>query len=362
MERVYNFNPGPAALPLEVLEKAREELLNFRGSGMSVMETSHRSKEFEAVHNEAQEKIKKLIGAGDDFKVLFLQGGASLQFAMVPMNYLDKDRSADYIITGSWSEKALKEAKRFGKINIAGTTEQEKKYTRIPKQAELKLDAKAVYVHITSNNTIFGTQWASFPITGNVPLVADMSSDFLSRKFDPKPFGLIYAGAQKNLGPAGVTVVLIRNDFLAKANQDLPSMLTYHTYAKENSLYNTPPCLGIYMVNLFMDWILNNGGIEGMEKRNQEKGTLLYGVIDNHASFYKCPVEKDSRSLMNVVFRLPSEQLEDDFVKQGKSAGFVGLKGHRSVGGIRISMYNAIGPEVIKELVRYMEDFAKKNG
>jgi len=326
------------------------------------METSHRSKEYEAVHNEAQEKIKKILGIGDDFKVLFLQGGASLQFVMVPMNYLDKDKRADYIITGYWSERALKEAKRFGTINIAATTEQDKKYTRIPKQSELKLDPSAVYVHLTSNNTIFGTQWANFPTTGNIPLVADMSSDFLSKKFDPKPFGLMYAGAQKNLGPAGVTVVVIRDDFLAKANPDLPSVLTYHTHAKENSLYNTPPCFAVYVVYLFMEWVLDHGGLDGMEKRNQEKGGLLYGAIDKYPGYYTCPVDKDSRSLMNVVFRLPTEQLEDAFVKQGKAAGFLGLKGHRSVGGIRVSMYNTIGPEVIKELVCFMEDFAKKNG
>ena len=362
MERVFNFNPGPAALPLEALQKARDELLDFRGSGMSVLETSHRSKDYEAVNNEAMANLRKLVGVGDEFQVLFLQGGASLQFSMVPMNFLSSDRTADYIMTGSWSEKALKEAKLIGKASVAATTEKDKKYQRIPRQDELKLDPGAVYCHYTSNNTIFGTQWKAAPKTGQVPLVCDMSSDFLSRRIDMKAHGLIYAGAQKNAGPAGVTIVLARRDFLEKARKDIPIILRYETHAKENSLYNTPPCFAVYMVNLVTGWIIEQGGLEGIEKRNAEKGRLLYGAIDKHPDFFRCPVEKDSRSLMNVVFRLPSEQLEEEFVAEGKKHRFIGLKGHRSVGGIRVSMYNAIGPDVIGHLVGFMEEFLQKKG
>jgi phosphoserine aminotransferase len=359
--RPTNFNPGPAVLPLEVMKKAQEELLDLRGCGLSILETSHRSKDYEAVHNETIAKIRKLLGVGDEFRVLFMGGGASTQFAIVPMNYLTRDTSADYIVTGAWGEKAVKEAKLHGKVNVAATTEDNKQYKRVPKQEELKLDPGAVYCHYTSNNTIFGTQWAAAPKAG-VPLVCDMSSDFLSRPVEMPAHGIVYAGAQKNAGPAGVTIVLIHKDLLAKAREDIPIILRYKTHEKDNSLYNTPPCFAIYIVNLVMDWVLENGGLEGMKKRNGEKGKLLYGMIDKHPDFFRAPVEKDSRSLMNVVFRLPSEDLEGKFVSEGKAARFVGLKGHRSVGGIRVSMYNAISPEDIARLVQFMEDFVKKNG
>jgi len=360
-DRLVNLYPGPAVLPLEAMKKAREELLNFQGSGLSILEISHRSKEYDAVHNEAIRRIKKILGIGDDFSVLFMQGGASLQFVAVPMNFLTSDLAADYILTGSWSEKALKEAKLLqGKINVAATTEKDKKYMRIPGQEELRLTADAVYCHYTSNNTIFGTQWHTTPQAGNVPLVADMSSDFLSRKFDVKAHGIIYAGAQKNAGPAGVTIVIIRKDFLEKARTDIPIILRYATHEGKNSLYNTPPCFAVYMVNFCMEWVLENGGLEGMEERNRKKGELLYGMIDRYPDFFRCPVEKSARSLMNVVFRLPTEELEAEFVAEGRKNNFIGLKGHRSVGGIRVSMYNAIGPEIIERLVQLMEDFAKK--
>lgn len=360
MERVHNLYAGPAVLPLDVLDKIREEIYNIRFSGMSILEISHRSKEYEAIHNDTIDKMRSVIGLGPEYKVLFLGGGASLQFAMLPMNFLPAGASADYIMTGHWSERALAEAQIIGKVNIAATTEKDKKYTRIPKQEELKLDPKAVYCHYTTNNTIFGSQWQYTPNAGKVPLVADMSSDFMSRPIDASAHAMIYAGAQKNAGPAGVTVVIMREDFLAKAKKDIPIILRYETHAKENSLYNTPPCFAIYTVSLVLDWIIKNGGLAGVQKRNEEKGKLLYGMIDKYPDFFKAPVEKDSRSLMNVVFRLPSEALEEEFVNEGKKRKFIGLKGHRSVGGIRVSMYNAINPEQIQELVKFMEEFAQK--
>jgi phosphoserine aminotransferase len=362
MARVHNYYAGPAALPLEAIRAAQEELLDFRGSGMSVMEISHRSKEYEGLHNETIALIKELMGLGENFKVLFLQGGASLQFAMVPMNLLTREKSADYVLTGSWSKKAIKEAKLFGTARIAATSEKDGVFFRIPKQKELDLDANAVYCHITSNNTIFGTQWRKFPDTGGVPLVADMSSDILSRRFDPAPFGLIYAGAQKNLGPSGVTVVIVREDMLDKMNKGLPTMLTYQTHVGENSLFNTPPCLAIYMVYQCLKWVKDRGGAQAMEKENEAKAKLIYGAIDENSDFFRCPIEPESRSYMNVVFRLPNEELENKFISDGKKATFIGLKGHRSVGGIRVSIYNANTLDSVKDMVRFMKDFAAKNG
>ncbi|MBN2378149.1 MAG: 3-phosphoserine/phosphohydroxythreonine transaminase [Sedimentisphaerales bacterium] len=363
MPRVHNFYAGPAALPLEALEAAREELLDFRGSGVSVMETSHRSKEYDAVHNEAGQLFSELLGLGDNFKVLFLQGGASLQFAMIPMNLLSPDQSADYIITGAWSQKALKEAKLFGTARVAATTEVDGVFNSIPTADQLDLDSNAQYCHLTSNNTIFGTQWRTFPDTGNVPLVADMSSDILSRSFDPSLFGIIYAGAQKNIGPAGVAVVAIRDDVLEKCKKDgVPTMLSYHTHADKNSLFNTPPCFTIYMVNKVFNWLKNKGGVATIEKENAAKADLIYGCIDNSNGYYTCPVAPQSRSWMNVVFRLPSEDLEKKFVAEGLAAGFVGLKGHRSVGGIRVSIYNANGLDSVKDVVNFMTNFVAKNG
>ena len=362
MARAHNYYAGPAALPTEVLEIAQQELLDFAGSGVSVMETSHRSKEFDRVHTEAIALTKELLGLSDDYKVLLLQGGASMQFAMVPMNLLGQGASADYLVTGAWSQKALKEAQIIGKARVAADTEVDGVFTSIPKQQDLDLDAKAAYCHITSNNTIFGTQWRQFPDTGGVPLVADMSSDILSRKIDPGPFGIIYAGAQKNLGPSGMAVVIIRDDMLAKCNTKLPTLLSYKTHADKNSLFNTPPSFAIYMVNRVLNWLKANGGVAAMEKQNTAKAECIYGAIDQSNGFYTNNIAAEDRSQMNVVFRLPSEDLEKKFVAEGLAAGFVGMKGHRSVGGIRVSIYNANGLDSVKDVVGFMKDFATKNG
>jgi len=361
--RAINFNAGPAGLPLPALERARDELIDFHGSGMSIIEHSHRGKEYEAVHDEAIALLTRLLGIADTHQVLFLQGGASHQFAMVPMNFLPKDASADYILTGTWSEKALDEAKIVGSPRVAATTiGPDKRYTRIPRQAELELDPKAAYVHITSNNTIFGTQWHAWPQVGSVPLVADMSSDFLWRPTDVSRFALIYAGAQKNLGPSGVTVVVVRKDLMARGRKDIPKILRYTTFAENNSLYNTPPTFAIYLTRNVLAWIDQQGGLVGMERRNNEKAELLYGALDRMSGFYRAPVEKAARSTMNIVFRLPTEELDDRFVAEAKKQRMVGLKGHRSAGGIRVSAYNAVSPENIRTLVSFMESFAKANG
>ena len=360
--RAINFNAGPAGLPLPALERARDEFIDFQGSGMSILEHSHRGKEYEAVHDEAIALLTRLLGIADTHQVLFLQGGASHQFAMVPMNFLPKDGSADYLLTGTWSEKALDEAKIVGNPRVAATTiGPDKRYIRIPRQAELQLDPKAAYVHITSNNTIFGTQWHAWPQVA-APLVADMSSDFLWRPTDVSRFALIYAGAQKNLGPSGVTVVVIRKDFMATGRKDIPKILRYTTFAENNSLYNTPPTFAIYLMRNVLAWIDQQGGLVAMERRNNEKAELLYGALDRMSGFYRAPVEKAARSTMNIVFRLPTEELDDRFVAEAKKQRMVGLKGHRSAGGIRVSAYNAVSPENIRTLVSFMESFAKANG
>jgi phosphoserine aminotransferase len=362
MARVFNFNPGPAALPLAALERARDELVDFRGSGMSIIEHSHRGKEYEAVHDEAIALIRELLSVSDDYHVLFLQGGASQQFAMVPMNLLPPGKSADYILTGGWSEKALEEAKIVGQTRVAATTAENGKYTRIPHKDELKLDPNAAYVHLTSNNTLFGTQWFEFPDTGSVPLVADMSSDFMWSKFDVSRFGLIYAGAQKNVGPSGIVVVLARKDLVENGRKDIPKIFRYKTHADNRSLYNTPPTFSVYLVRNVLAWIKEQGGLAGIEKTNRDKGRILYDTIDRYADFYRAPVAKDSRSFMNVVFRLPTEALEEQFVGEAKKNKMVGLKGHRSVGGIRVSLYNAVSLEATKALVSFMTEFAQANG
>lgn len=361
MERARNFNPGPAALPLTVLQRVQAELLNFAGTGMAILEISHRSKDYEAVHNGAQALLRELLGIPQEYTILFLGGGASLQFSMVPMNLLGPGMSADYIITGAWSQKAFKEAKLVGSPRVAASTEVDGKFTRIPKQEELQLDPHARYVHITSNNTIFGTQWQSFPKTGQVPLVADMSSDFLWRPFDVKPFGLIYGGAQKNLGPAGVTLVIIRQDLLNLCREDIPIILRFKTHASNNSLYNTPPVFAIYVLKLVLEWIKERGGLTAMERENRAKAERIYGVIDAFPAFYLAPVEKESRSYMNAVFRLPNQELEARFLEEAKAHNFVGLKGHRSVGGIRVSMYNYVERTWVEELASFMEDFAHRH-
>jgi phosphoserine aminotransferase len=361
--RAINFNAGPAGLPLPALERARDELIDFQGSGMSIMEHSHRGKEYEGVHNEAVALLTELLAIPATHTVMFLQGGASLQFAMVPMNFLPKDGSADYIITGTWSEKALEEAKIVGTPRVAATTiTADKRYTRIPRASELNLDPRAAYVHLTSNNTIFGTQWSEFPATGDVPLFADMSSDFLWRPVDVSRFGLIYAGAQKNLGPSGVLVAILRKDLLERQRKDIPRILRYSTHAENNSLYNTPPTFAIYLMRNVLLWLKSIGGLKEMEARNRKKAELLYGALDRMSGFYRAPVEKDSRSVMNIVFRLPSEALEEKFVAEAKQQRMVGLKGHRSAGGIRVSAYNAVSVGDIETLVSFMDAFARANG
>jgi len=359
-QRAYNFNAGPSALPQEVLEQAQQQLVDFRDSGMSIMEMSHRSAIFDEVHNEAIALLKKLYAIPENYEVLFLQGGASLQFTMVPMNFLSTDQKASYVLSGSWSEKAFKEAKFFGTPVEAASTK-ENQYRNIPALADIQFNENDAYVHITSNNTIYGTQWKDYPNTGNVPLVADMSSDILSKPIDIQKFGLIYAGAQKNLGPSGVTVVIIRKDLLEKANENIPTMLKYTTHADSNSLYNTPPTFGIYMLGEVLKWVESNGGVAAVEKHNELKAKVIYDAIDNSNGFYKGHATQESRSLMNITFRVADEELEKLFLVEAKAAGFVGLNGHRSVGGCRASTYNAVPLEACEALRDFMVDFQQKH-
>lgn len=359
--RIFNFNAGPATLPLEVLIEAQAELLNYQQTGMSILEISHRSKPYEAINAEAEATMKELLGLGDKYRVLFLQGGASSQFAMVPMNFLSPGRTADYILTGAWSEKALKEAKLFGNTHVAATTA-EGNYKRIPRMDEIQLSDNPAYVHITSNNTIFGTQWQELPSFGQVPLIADMSSDILNRPFNAEDFALIYAGAQKNLGPSGVTVVIIRKDLLENNPKNISAMKRYETHAKNDSMYNTPPVFSVYMLNLVLRWLKGQGGLAGIEKRNIEKAALVYETIDQSGGFYRGHADIDSRSLMNVTFRLPSEEQEKAFAKEAEQAGLIGLKGHRSVGGLRASIYNAMTVAGCQALRDFMLEFKRKNG
>jgi phosphoserine aminotransferase len=358
--RIVNFAAGPAVLPLPVLEEAQRDLLALPGVGMSVMEISHRSKTFEDILHRAIDDIRALANIPPNYKVLLLQGGASLQFSMVPMNLLTQGATADYIVTGGWSQKAVKEAKKVGKTNVAWT-EGAEVFTRIPRQDELKLTPGAAYVHMTSNNTLFGTQWKSLPDVGDAPLVNDASSDIYSRPIDVAKHGLIYAGAQKNLGPSGVTLVIIREDLLSRATDSLATMLNYKTHAENDSLYNTPPTFGVYVLGLTMKWLRGAGGLEAIAKVNERKAGKLYAEIDR-TGFYRGTAQKDSRSLMNVTFRLPSEELEKKFVKDSTAAGLDGLKGHRSVGGMRASIYNAFPEEGVDALVQFMREFEKKNG
>jgi phosphoserine aminotransferase len=358
--RIFNFNAGPAALPLEVLEEIKDSFLNFGGSGMSITEISHRSTLFDDVINDAVARTRRLLKLYDKFHVLFIQGGASLQFCMIPLNLLGEDDAADYVNTGTWSTKAIKEAEIMGKtVNVVASSE-DINFSYIPKNISFNSDA--VYAHITSNNTIKGTQWASFPETGGVPLIADMSSDIMSRPLDVDKFGLIYAGAQKNIGPAGVCMVIIRDDMLKRVPDTIPSMLKYTTYASKNSMFNTPPCFAIYMIQLVMKWLEESvGGLEKMAELNQEKARILYEAIDA-SGFYQGTAETDSRSLMNVTFRLPDETLEKQFVEQALKNSMGGLKGHRSVGGCRASIYNATPLAAIEALVDFMKQFEQKNG
>jgi phosphoserine aminotransferase len=358
--RIFNFNAGPATLPLPVLQEIRDAFLNFKGSGMSITEVSHRSKWFDEVIEDAVARVKRLLKLDESFHVLFLQGGASLQFCMIPMNLLSKGQSADYVNTGTWATKAIREAQIQGRrVHVVASSE-DNGFCYIP--ANIVFSPDAGYVHITSNNTIKGTQWASFPDTKGVPLVCDMSSDILSRPFDASPFGLIYAGAQKNLGPAGATLVIIRRDMLGRVSDGIPTMLKYTTFVEKNSMFNTPPCFAIYTIQLVLKWLEETvGGLEKMETLNREKARLLYKAIDD-MDFFSGTAEKDSRSMMNVTFRLPSEILEKQFVQDALANGLGGLKGHRSVGGCRASIYNAMPLEGVKALVAFMSDFARKNG
>ncbi|UCG21110.1 MAG: 3-phosphoserine/phosphohydroxythreonine transaminase [Deltaproteobacteria bacterium] len=359
-KRIYNFNPGPAALPLPVLEEIQAEFLDFRGSGMSITEVSHRSALFDEVINDAKLRVTRLLGCGEDHEVLFLQGGASLQFTMIPMNLLPDDQVADYVNTGSWSAKAIKEAQILGKEVKVVASSEDRDFTYIPKN--IIFNENAAYVHITSNNTIRGTQWSRYPDTGNIPLVSDVSSDIMGRPMDLAPFGLIYAGAQKNLGPAGVTLVLIRRDMLDRVPDNLPIMLKYTTFAAKNSMFNTPPCFAIYVVQLVLKWLEETiGGLAKMEQINKEKAALLYNYLDK-SEFYRGTADKEDRSVMNVTFRLTNESLEQVFIEQALANGLGGLKGHRSVGGCRASLYNATDLKAVKALVSFMAEFERRYG
>lgn len=359
-KRIYNFNAGPAALPLPVLEEIRDELLDFKGSGMSVLEVSHRSKWFDEVIEEAIQRTKNLLGLGDDFHVVFVQGGASIQFCMIPMNFALTGKPVDYINTGTWSNKAIKEAKIQGKDVRVIASSEDKDFSYIPQ--DFKVGEDAAYLHLTSNNTIKGTQWKKFPESGGIPLISDMSSDIMSRPFDVRPFGLIYAGAQKNIGPSGTALVIIRKDMLERVPDELPTMLKYSTFVKDNSMFNTPACFSIYTINLVLKWLEEDiGGLGNMERINQEKAAIIYDYIDE-SDFYRGTAAMDSRSLMNVTFRLEREDLEDKIVAEAAKQDIGGLKGHRSVGGCRASIYNATGVEAVKALVEFLKEFERKEG
>jgi phosphoserine aminotransferase len=358
--RIFNFSAGPAVLPLEVLEEAQRDLLALPGVGMSILEISHRSKAFDDVIEGCEADLRALAGIPANYHVLFLQGGASLQFSMVPMNLLPPGGSADYIVTGAWSEKAVKEAKRVGGVKIAASTAAEN-FVRVPKQSELTLDPAAAYVHFTTNNTIFGTEFHEVPDVAQVPLVADTSSDMFSRPIDVGKFGLIYAGAQKNLGPSGLTLVIIRDDLVARTPASLATMLQYGVHVENKSMYNTPPVFGVYIMRLVVKWLLKAGGLAAIDARNARKAAKIYAEIDR-TGYYRGHAHKDSRSRMNVTFRLPSEELEKKFAKETTAAGLDGLKGHRSVGGIRASIYNAFPEAGIDALVAFMQEFERVNG
>ncbi len=358
VKRNVNFNPGPAAIPLDVLKIVQEELLDYKGTGLSILESSHRAKEFEAVNDQAIALVCELFGLGTDYQVLFLGGGASTQFALIPMNFIGDGQSAAYVDTGDFAAKAMKECNIVAKAHLAFSSKEEK-YRRIPKMSEIKYPDDVAYLHICTNNTIEGTQYQEIPETGKIPLVADMSSDIASRRRDFKKFALFYAGAQKNLGPAGVTMVVVRNDFLATAKKGLPTMFSYKTHADNKSMHNTPPVFGIYILKLVLEWIKSQGGLEAVEKKNIAKKDLLYGAIDASSDFYKGCAEKDSRSWMNVTMRLPTEELEKKFIADAEKEGLLGLKGHRSVGGIRFSIYNAVSLQDIQKTVAFMEKFRK---
>ena len=361
IDRVVNFNPGPAALPLEVLERAARELVNFEGSGMSILEHSHRGPVYERVHHETLSLLRELLNVPAGYQILLLQGGAHQQFAMVPMNLRTDAHAGDYVITGAWSRKALAEARRLGEASVAADVEQDGSFVRIPRQDELRLSPNAAYVHVTSNNTLYGTQYHDFPETGVVPLIADMSSDLLSRAIDVSRFGLIYAAAQKNLGPAGVTVVILREDLLARCRTDIPEIFQYGVHARENSLYNTAPTFSIYMMRNVMLWLKELGGVSYAQAQAETKASMLYALIDRHPEFFRSSVEPAARSQMNVVFRLPSTELDRRFVEQAAAQKMAGLKGHRLTGGIRASLYNPVSVQDVSKLVEFMQAFRTQN-
>jgi phosphoserine aminotransferase len=363
VKRAFNFNAGPAALPLAVLERIREELLDYQGSGMSVMELSHRSPEFEAINEKTEQGLRRLLSIPDDYAVLFLQGGGSGQFAMVPMNLYLPGKPVDVLHTGSWTAKAIEELKKLADHRLAASTEPHK-FTRVPQPDEITLAPNASYVHICTNNTIEGSQWSEIPETGAAPLVADMSSDIASKPLDVRQFGLIFAGAQKNLGPSGATIVIVRRDLAERVGDKVAKILQYRTHIKEHSLYHTPPTFAVYVVGLMVDWIEAEGGLTGIARRNDAKAAKLYGAIEASGGFYRCPVEKASRSKMNVVFRVAGgdEAVEKKFAKAAEAAALIGVKGHRSVGGMRVSLYNAVTPEAVDALLAFMSEFQRKNG
>jgi phosphoserine aminotransferase len=359
MSRIFNFSAGPSMLPEPVLKKAADEMLDYRGCGMSVMEMSHRSKVYEDIIGRAESSLRQLMGIPASYKVLFLQGGASLQFAMVPLNLMNKSRKADYVNTGEWAKKAIKEGQRFGQVHVVASSEAEV-YNHIPKLDPGQFDPDADYFYITSNNTIYGTRYTSYPATGHVPLVADMSSEILSAPVDVSRFGLIFAGAQKNMGPAGLTVVIVRDDLIGHAQEGTPTMLDYKTHADNGSMFNTPPAYSIYIAGMVFDWILDLGGLSAMAGINNHKAAILYDYLDQSAMF-RGTVSKEDRSIMNIPFVTPSAELDALFVKQAEAQGFVNLKGHRSVGGMRASIYNAMPVEGVAKLVAFMKEFETKN-
>lgn len=358
MTRVHNFNAGPAALPLPVLEEAQRELLDFQGTGMSILEHSHRDPAYEKVHHEALALVKRLYALPDTHTVLFMQGGARAQFALVPMNFLSKGQSADYLVTGTWAEGAAEEAALVGQRKIAANTkEADGRFLRVPRQAEITLDPAARYVHLTSNNTLFGTQWKTYPDTGAVPLVIDATSDVMTRQVPWERVAFLYAGAQKNIGPAGVTLAIIRKDFLDAGSTSIPSIFRYKSFADAQSLYNTPPTFSIYVLKNTLRWIEERGGIEGLGRDTAEKAKRIYDEVDAHPDFFRASVERESRSQTNVVFRLPTPELEKKFLAEATAAGLVGLKGHRSTGGVRASIYAAVSLEAVDALVGFMQRF-----
>ncbi|MHA2140545.1 MAG: 3-phosphoserine/phosphohydroxythreonine transaminase [Candidatus Thorarchaeota archaeon] len=359
VKRVYNFYAGPATLPMPALEKAQNELLDFEGTGMSILEISHRSKEYDKVHNEATDLVRELMGVPDDYKIIWLQGGASTQFYMVPVNLHVPGKPIQFVDTGTWTSKALKEAKLYGDVEVIASSADEK-YSYVPQG--VKFSENASYAHIASNNTIYGTEWHKWPeVPDEVPLVCDFSSDLMARRTTVKDFGVIFAGAQKNLGPAGVTLVIIREDLIDRVPEETPTLLKWKTEVEKNSLFHTPPCFAIYVCKLALDYWKNEGGVSEVEKRNRAKAKLLYNVIDSSGGFYSGHAREDSRSLMNVTFRLPSEDLEKKVVEGGTARGLIGLKGHRSVGGMRASIYNAMPQDGVKALADYLVEFREEN-